>query len=172
MELQITITHELSPSAFQLLKQLVERTVVASDNSFMVAKPDGTPVPIVSAPEPVKPKRAPRKPKAEAQPEQNVAAPAVTPPTTPVLVVTPAPAPSTPPPPKPAAAAPTLTLDDVARSVSAVLPRVGMDGLRSALAKFKLQHVVKLKPEQFGPFLAELQEVAKTVGAQPTKAAQ
>lgn len=175
MELTITVVHHLSPVLQELLLQLAGRAAIVTPEPSRTAADAPEEALDSTATESGRKSRKPRKPKAEAQAEPATPAPAAPAPAAPAPLAQPAPVTPTPPAPRgagSATSAPTLTLDDVARTVSALLPRIGMDTLRDVLAKFKLKHVVKLTPEQFSPFLTALQEAAATIGAQPTKAAQ
>ena len=84
---------------------------------------------------------------------------------------TPAPAPAAPaqtaPPTNPAPAvpvttAPTYTLDQIAKAGASLVDAGKMDALLSLLAKYGVQAVTQLQPDQYGVFATEL----RTLGAQ------
>lgn len=106
-------------------------------------------------------KAAAAAPAAPVSAPQVPAAPAVVP--TPVPVAAPAPVPvATPAPAAVPTAAPTYTLDALARAGATLAQSGKMQEALALLAKYGVQTVNQLKPEQYGAFATEL----RALGAQ------
>lgn len=78
---------------------------------------------------------------------------------TPAPVAAPAPAPA---PAVPVTTAPTYTLDQIAKAGASLVDAGKMEQLLALLAKYGVQAVTQLQPDQYGVFATEL----RTLGAQ------
>ena len=130
------------------------------------------------APAPTAPPAAPQPP--VAVPQGNVAAPVAAPmppaatlastmpPTPAAAPVPPVAASVTPPAPAPAApvvpvaGAPTYTLDQIAKAGAALMDAGRWDSLQALLARYGIQAITQLAPDQYGAFATEL----RALGAQ------
>jgi hypothetical protein len=102
----------------------------------------------------------------------NISVPQDTPtPVAPVATPTPAPAPAAPAqtvaptnpaPTVPVTTAPTYTLDQIAKAGASLVDAGKMEQLLALLAKYGVQAVTQLQPDQYGVFATEL----RTLGAQ------
>ncbi len=133
-----------APAAPATVSQIPAPPAPAVVNPTAIQSPNANPVPVVpvAAPVPVAPATVP------------TAAP---------VPVAPAPVPAAPP--APAAiptAAPTYTLDALARAGAALAQSGKMQEALALLAKYGVQTVNQLKPEQYGAFATEL----RALGAQ------
>lgn len=92
----------------------------------------------------------------------NISVPQDTP--TPVAPVAPAQtvAPTNPAPTVPVTTAPTYTLDQIAKAGASLVDAGKMEQLLALLAKYGVQAVTQLQPDQYGVFATEL----RTLGAQ------
>ena len=89
----------------------------------------------------------------------NISVPQDTP--APVAPVAPA-APTNPAPTVPVTTAPTYTLDQIAKAGASLVDAGKMEQLLALLAKYGVQAVTQLQPDQYGVFATEL----RTLGAQ------
>lgn len=141
-----------------VLKAIDKLTTALEKNAVNISVPQDTPAPVA----PVAPVAAP-------------VTPAPVPPVTmpPATVVptqpTPAPvapaqtvAPTNPAPAVPVTTAPTYTLDQIAKAGASLVDAGKMEQLLALLAKYGVQAVTQLQPDQYGVFATEL----RTLGAQ------
>lgn len=156
MNLDITITHRLSPAIEQLLQRFV------GSQPTRLATPDGKTVELNSAPMPAAeeapPVKRPRKTATMSDTTAEARA-AAAPPPPPLAIVPPTAAPI------PTARVPGAgpSIEDVARMVSATMDRIGVPAMRAVLKKFSVGRVLELKPEQLPAFCAALQEAEQMV---------
>lgn len=156
-----------------VLKAIDKLTTALEKSAVNISVPQDTPVPVapVSAPvsAPVTPAPVPpvTTPPATVVPTQPAPAPVATP--TPVPAPAPAPAapaqtvaPTNPAPAVPVTTAPTYTLDQIAKAGASLVDAGKMEQLLALLAKYGVQAVTQLQPDQYGVFATEL----RTLGAQ------
>lgn len=151
-----------------VLKAIDKLTTALEKNAVNISVPQDTPAPVapvapVATPvthAPVPPVTMPR---ATVVPTQPTPAPVATP--------TPAPAPAAPAqtvaptnhaPTVPVTTAPTYTLDQIAKAGASLVDAGKMEQLLALLAKYGVQAVTQLQPDQYGVFATEL----RTLGAQ------
>lgn len=150
-----------------VLKAIDKLTTALEKNAVNISVPQDTPAPVAApvTPAPVTPAPVPpvTTPPASVVPTQPTPAPVATP--------TPAPAPATPAqtaaptnpaPAVPVTTAPTYTLDQIAKAGASLVDAGKMEQLLALLAKYGVQAVTQLQPDQYGVFATEL----RTLGAQ------
>lgn len=151
-----------------VLKAIDKLTTALEKSAVNISVPQDTPAPVAPvAPvaTPVTPAPVPpvTTPPASAVPTQPAPAPVATP--------TPAPAPAAPAqtaaptnpaPAVPVTTAPTYTLDQIAKAGASLVDAGKMEQLLALLAKYGVQAVTQLQPDQYGVFATEL----RTLGAQ------
>lgn len=161
MEMKITVeAPDLAASILKLAK------AIASGPDPDILTPD-EPLPVASyptapAPAPAPAPAAPVSP-APVTPTQPTPAPVATPtpapaPAAPAQTV----APTNPAPTVPVTTAPTYTLDQIAKAGASLVDAGKMEQLLALLAKYGVQAVTQLQPDQYGVFATEL----RTLGAQ------
>lgn len=151
-----------------VLKAIDKLTTALEKNAVNISVPQDTPAPVA----PVAPVATPvthapvppvTMPPATMVPTQPTPAPVATP--------TPAPAPAAPAqtaaptnpaPAVPVTTAPTYTLDQIAKAGASLVDAGKMEQLLALLAKYGVQAVTQLQPDQYGVFATEL----RTLGAQ------
>lgn len=151
-----------------VLKAIDKLTTALEKNAVNISVPQDTPAPVA----PVAPVATPvthapvppvTMPPATVVPTQPTPAPVATP--------TPAPAPAAPAqtaaptnpaPAVPVTTAPTYTLDQIAKAGASLVDAGKMEQLLALLAKYGVQAVTQLQPDQYGVFATEL----RTLGAQ------
>ena len=160
-----------------VLKAIDKLTTALEKNAVNISVPQDTPAPVAPVATPVT--HAPVAP--VATPVTHAPVPPVTmPPATvvptqptpaPVATPTPAPAPAAPAqtvaptnpaPTVPVTTAPTYTLDQIAKAGASLVDAGKMEQLLALLAKYGVQAVTQLQPDQYGVFATEL----RTLGAQ------
>ena len=138
-----------------VLKAIDKLTTALEKNAVNISVPQDTPAPVAPVSAPVTP--------ASVVPTQPTPAPVATP--------TPAPAPAAPAqtaaptnpaPAVPVTTAPTYTLDQIAKAGASLVDAGKMEQLLALLAKYGVQAVTQLQPDQYGVFATEL----RTLGAQ------
>lgn len=151
-----------------VLKAIDKLTTALEKSAVNISVPQDTPAPVAPVapvatpviPAPVPPVTTPP---ASAVPTQPTPAPVATP--------TPAPAPAAPAqtaaptnpaPVVPVTTAPTYTLDQIAKAGASLVDAGKMEQLLALLAKYGVQAVTQLQPDQYGVFATEL----RTLGAQ------
>ena len=145
-----------------VLKAIDKLTTALEKNAVNISVPQDTPAPVA----PVAPVATPvthapvppvTMPPATVVPTQPTPAPVATP--------TPAPAPAAPAqtvaltnpaPTVPVTTAPTYTLDQIAKAGASLVDAGKMEQLLALLAKYGVQAVTQLQPDQYGVFAAEL----------------
>ena len=140
-----------------VLKAIDKLTTALEKNAVNISVPQDTPAPVA----PVTP---------VATPVTHAPVPPVTmPPATVVPTPAPAPAapaqtvaPTNPAPTVPVTTAPTYTLDQIAKAGASLVDAGKMEQLLALLAKYGVQAVTQLQPDQYGVFATEL----RTLGAQ------
>lgn len=151
-----------------VLKAIDKLTTALEKSAVNISVPQDTPAPVAPvAPvaTPVTPAPVPpvTTPPASVVPTQPTPAPVATP--------TPAPAPAAPAqtaaptnpaPAVPVTTAPTYTLDQIAKAGASLVDAGKMEQLLALLAKYGVQAVTQLQPDQYGVFATEL----RTLGAQ------
>ena len=140
-----------------VLKAIDKLTTALEKSAVNISVPQDTPAPVAPVAAPVPPAPVP---------------PVTTPPTTVVPTQpTPAPAPAAPAqtaaptnpaPAVPVTTAPTYTLDQIAKAGASLVDAGKMEQLLALLAKYGVQAVTQLQPDQYGVFATEL----RTLGAQ------
>lgn len=140
-----------------VLKAIDKLTTALEKSAVNISVPRDTPAPVAPVATPVTPAPVP---------------PVTTPPTTVVPTQpTPAPAPAAPAqtaaptnpaPAVPVTTAPTYTLDQIAKAGASLVDAGKMEQLLALLAKYGVQAVTQLQPDQYGVFATEL----RTLGAQ------
>lgn len=140
-----------------VLKAIDKLTTALEKSAVNISVPQDTPAPVAPVATPVTPAPVP---------------PVTTPPTTVVPTQpTPAPAPAAPAqtaaptnpaPAVPVTTAPTYTLDQIAKAGASLVDAGKMEQLLALLAKYGVQAVTQLQPDQYGVFATEL----RTLGAQ------
>lgn len=151
-----------------VLKAIDKLTTALEKNAVNISVPQDTPAPVA----PVAPVATPvthapvppvTMPPATVVPTQPTPAPVATPthapaPAAPVQTV----APTNPAPTVPVTTAPTYTLDQIAKAGASLVDAGKMEQLLALLAKYGVQAVTQLQPDQYGVFATEL----RTLGAQ------
>ena len=140
-----------------VLKAIDKLTTALEKSAVNISVPRDTPAPVAPVATPVTPAPVP---------------PVTTPPTTVVPTQpTPAPAPAAPAqtaaptnpaPAVPVTTAPTYTLDQIAKAGASLVDAGKMEQLLALLAKYGVQAVTQLQPDQYGVFATKL----RTLGAQ------
>ena len=123
-----------------VLKAIYKLTTALAKNAINISVSQDTPAPVPPV----------TMPPATVVPTQPTPAPVATP--------TPAPAPVAPA----QTAAPTYTLDQIAKAGASLVDAGKMEQLLALLAKYGVQAVTQLQPDQYGVFATEL----RTLGAQ------
>lgn len=137
-----------------VLKAIDKLTTALEKNAVNISVPQDTPTPVAPV----------------AVPVTHAPVPPVTmPPATVVPTPAPAPAapaqtvaPTNPAPTVPVTTAPTYTLDQIAKAGASLVDAGKMEQLLALLAKYGVQAVTQLQPDQYGVFATEL----RTLGAQ------
>lgn len=145
-----------------VLKAIDKLTTALEKNAVNISVPQDIPAPVAPVAAPVIPAPVPpvTTPPASVVPTQSTPAPVATP--------TPAPAPAAPAAPinpapaVPVTTAPTYTLDQIAKAGASLVDAGKMEQLLALLAKYGVQAVTQLQPDQYGVFATEL----RTLGAQ------
>ena len=122
-----------------VLKAIDKLTTALEKNAVNISVSQDTPAPVAPVAAPVTPAPAP----APAAPAQTVA-------------------PTNPAPAVPVTTAPTYTLDQIAKAGASLVDAGKMEQLLALLAKYGVQAVTQLQPDQYGVFATEL----RTLGAQ------
>lgn len=140
-----------------VLKAIDKLTTALEKNAVNISVSQDAPAPVAPVTAPVTPAPVP---------------PVTMPPATvPVAAPTPAPAPvapaqtvapTNPAPAVPVTTAPTYTLDQIAKAGASLVDAGKMEQLLALLAKYGVQAVTQLQPDQYGVFATEL----RTLGAQ------
>lgn len=152
-----------------VLKAIDKLTTALEKSAVNISVPQDTPVPVAPVSAPVTPAPVPpvTTPPATVVPTQPAPAPVATP--TPAPTPAPAPAapaqtvaPTNPAPAVPVTTAPTYTLDQIAKAGASLVDAGKMEQLLALLAKYGVQAVTQLQPDQYGVFATEL----RTLGAQ------
>lgn len=152
-----------------VLKAIDKLTTALEKSAVNISVPQDTPVPVAPVSAPVTPAPVPpvTTPPATVVPTQPTPAPVATP--TPAPAPAPAPAapaqtvaPTNPAPAVPVTTAPTYTLDQIAKAGASLVDAGKMEQLLALLAKYGVQAVTQLQPDQYGVFATEL----RTLGAQ------
>lgn len=156
-----------------VLKAIDKLTTALEKNAVNISVPQDTPAPVAQdTPAPVAPVATPvthapvppvTMPPATVVPTQPTPAPVATPapapaPAAPAQTV----APTNPAPTVPVTTAPTYTLDQIAKAGASLVDAGKMEQLLALLAKYGVQAVTQLQPDQYGVFATEL----RTLGAQ------
>lgn len=146
-----------------VLKAIDKLTTALEKNTVNISVPQDTPVPVAPVSAPVTPAPVPpvTTPPATVVPTQPTPAPVATPapaPAAPAQTV----APTNPAPAVPVTTAPTYTLDQIAKTGASLVDAGKMEQLLALLAKYGVQAVTQLQPDQYGVFATEL----RTLGAQ------
>lgn len=150
-----------------VLKAIDKLTTALEKSAVNISVPQDTPAPVAPVSAPVTPAPVPpvTTPPATVVPTQPTPAPVATPTPTPA----PAPAapaqtvaPTNPAPAVPVTTAPTYTLDQIAKAGASLVDAGKMEQLLALLAKYGVQAVTQLQPDQYGVFATEL----RTLGAQ------
>lgn len=134
LEMKIKIEADVA-----VLKAIDKLTTALEKNAVNISVPQDTPAPVAPVAAPVTPAPVP---------------PVTTPPTTAV--------PTQPAPVVPVTTAPTYTLDQIAKAGASLVDAGKMEQLLALLAKYGVQAVTQLQPDQYGVFATEL----RTLGAQ------
>lgn len=143
-----------------VLKAIDKLTTALEKNAVNISVPQDTPAPVAPVAAPVPPVTTPP---ASVVPTQPTPAPVATPtpapaPVAPAQTV----APTNPAPAVPVTMAPTYTLDQIAKAGASLVDAGKMEQLLALLAKYGVQAVTQLQPDQYGVFATEL----RTLGAQ------
>lgn len=144
-----------------VLKAIDKLTTALEKSAVNISVPRDTPAPVAPVtPAPVPPVTTPP---ATVVPTQPTPAPVATPtpapaPATPAQTV----APTNPAPTVPVTTAPIYTLDQIAKAGASLVDAGKMEQLLALLAKYGVQAVTQLQPDQYGVFATEL----RTLGAQ------
>lgn len=125
-----------------VLKAIDKLTTALEKNAVNISVPQDTPAPVA----PVAP----------------VAAPVTHAPVPPVTMPPATVAPTNPAPTVPVTTAPIYTLDQIAKAGASLVDAGKMEQLLALLAKYGVQAVTQLQPDQYGVFATEL----RTLGAQ------
>ena len=156
-----------------VLKAIDKLTTALEKNAVNISVSQDTPAPVAPVATPVTHAPVPpvTLPPATVVPTQPAPAPVATPTPAPVATPTPAPAPAAPAqtvaptnpaPTVPVTTAPTYTLDQIAKAGASLVDAGKMEQLLALLAKYGVQAVTQLQPDQYGVFATEL----RTLGAQ------
>lgn len=141
-----------------VLKAIDKLTTALEKNAVNISVSQDAPAPVTPAPMPPV-----TMPPATVVPTQPTPAPVATPTPAPAPV---APAqtaaPTNPAPAVPVTTAPTYTLDQIAKAGASLVDAGKMEQLLALLAKYGVQAVTQLQPDQYGVFATEL----RTLGAQ------
>lgn len=140
-----------------VLKAIDKLTTALEKNAVNISVPQDAPAPVAPVAAPV------TMPPATVVPTQPTPAPVATPtpapaPAAPAQTV----APTNPAPTVPVTTAPTYTLDQIAKAGASLVDAGKMEQLLALLAKYGVQAVTQLQPDQYGVFATEL----RTLGAQ------
>lgn len=140
-----------------VLKAIDKLTTALEKNAVNISVPQDTPAPVAPVATPVTHAPVPpvTLPPATVVPTQPTPAPA---PAAPAQTV----APTNPAPTVPVTTAPTYTLDQIAKAGASLVDAGKMEQLLALLAKYGVQAVTQLQPDQYGVFATEL----RTLGAQ------
>lgn len=122
-----------------VLKAIDKLTTALEKNAVNISVPQDTPAPVAP-----------------------VAAPVTHAPVPPVTVPPATVVPTNPAPTVPVTTAPTYTLDQIAKAGASLVDAGKMEQLLALLAKYGVQAVTQLQPDQYGVFATEL----RTLGAQ------
>lgn len=122
-----------------VLKAIDKLTTALEKNAVNISVPQGTPAPVAPV----------------ATPVTHAPVPPVTMPPATVVPTNPAPT-------VPVTTAPTYTLDQIAKAGASLVDAGKMEQLLALLAKYGVQAVTQLQPDQYGVFATEL----RTLGAQ------
>lgn len=151
-----------------VLKAIDKLTTALEKNAVNISVSQDTPAPVAPVVAPVTPAPVPpvTTPPATVVPTQPTPAPVATPTPAPAPVAPVAPAqtvaPTNPAPAVPVTTAPTYTLDQIAKAGASLVDAGKMEQLLALLAKYGVQAVTQLQPDQYGVFATEL----RTLGAQ------
>lgn len=126
-----------------VLKAIDKLTTALEKNAVNISVPQDTPAPVVPTQPTPAPVATPTPAPAPAAPAQTVA-------------------PTNPAPTVPVTTAPTYTLDQIAKAGASLVDAGKMEQLLALLAKYGVQAVTQLQPDQYGVFATEL----RTLGAQ------
>lgn len=140
-----------------VLKAIDKLTTALEKNAVNISVPQDAPAPVAPVATPVTHAPVPpvTMPPATVVPTQPTPAPA---PAAPAQTV----APTNPAPTVPVTTAPTYTLDQIAKAGASLVDAGKMEQLLALLAKYGVQAVTQLQPDQYGVFATEL----RTLGAQ------
>ena len=146
-----------------VLKAIDKLTTALEKNAVNISVSQDTPAPVAPVATPVTHAPVPpvTMPPATVVPTQPTPAPVATPapaPAAPAQTV----APTNPAPAVPVTTAPTYTLDQIAKAGASLVDAGKMEQLLALLAKYGVQAVTQLQPDQYGVFATEL----RTLGAQ------
>lgn len=136
-----------------VLKAIDKLTTALEKSAVNISVPQDTPAPVLpvtTPPASVVPTQPTPAPVATTTPAPAPAAPAQTA------------APTNPTPAVPVTTAPTYTLDQIAKAGASLVDAGKMEQLLALLAKYGVQAVTQLQPDQYGVFATEL----RTLGAQ------
>lgn len=136
-----------------VLKAIDKLTTALEKSAVNISVPQDTPAPVLpvtTPPASVVPTQPTPAPVATTTPAPAPAAPAQTV------------APTNPAPTVPVTTAPTYTLDQIAKAGASLVDAGKMEQLLALLAKYGVQAVTQLQPDQYGVFATEL----RTLGAQ------
>lgn len=140
-----------------VLKAIDKLTTALEKNAVNISVSQDTTAPVAPVATPVTPAPVPpvTMPPATVVPTQPAPAPV---PAAPAQTV----APTNPAPAVPVTTAPTYTLDQIAKAGASLVNAGKMEQLLALLAKYGVQAVTQLQPDQYGVFATEL----RTLGAQ------
>ena len=149
-----------------VLKAIDKLTTALEKSAVNISVPQDTPAPVAPVATPATPAPVPpvTTPPATVVPTQPTPAPVATPATPAPAPAAPAQtaAPTNPAPVVPVTTAPTYTLDQIAKAGASLVDAGKMEQLLALLAKYGVQAVTQLQPDQYGVFATEL----RTLGAQ------
>lgn len=151
-----------------VLKAIDKLTTALEKNAVNISVPQDIPAPVAPVAAPVTPAPVPpvTTPPASVVPTQSTPAPVATPTPAQAPAAPAAPAqtaaPINPAPTVPVTTAPTYTLDQIAKAGASLVDAGKMEQLLALLAKYGVQAVTQLQPDQYGVFATEL----RTLGAQ------
>jgi hypothetical protein len=136
-----------------VLKAIDKLTTALEKNAVNISVPQDAPAPVPPV----------TMPPATVVPTQPTPAPVATPTPAPAPVaLAQTAAPTNPAPAVPVTTAPTYTLDQIAKAGASLVDAGKMEQLLALLAKYGVQAVTQLQPDQYGVFATEL----RTLGAQ------
>lgn len=136
-----------------VLKAIDKLTTALEKNAVNISVSQDTPAPVPPV----------TMPPATVVPTQPTPAPVATPTPAPAPVaLAQTAAPTNPAPAAPVTTAPTYTLDQIAKAGASLVDAGKMEQLLALLAKYGVQAVTQLQPDQYGVFATEL----RTLGAQ------